>query len=80
MSGHHGNKQCTILNVQLVDVNDEKGYILVKGGIPGPTKGIVTIRSAVKDVKNVKEVKNLIVREQAAPAVEEAPAADESKE
>ena len=84
MSGHHGNKQCTLLNVQLVDVNAEKGYILVKGGIPGPTKGIVIIRSAIKDVKNVKEVKPLIVRvEEKAPVEEapvEAPAAEETKE
>ena len=72
MSGHHGNKSVTLLNVQLVDVNVEKGYVLVKGGIPGPTKGIVTIRSHIKTVKNAKSVKPLIVRN--APAKEEAPA------
>ena len=73
MSGHHGNKSVTLLNVQLVDVNVEKGYVLFKGGIPGPTKGIVTIRSHIKTVKNAKSVKPLIVRN--APAKEEAPAA-----
>ena len=76
MSGHHGNKQVTLLNVQIVDVNEEKGYILIKGGIPGPTKAIVTIRSHIKTVKNEKGIKNLIVREQpveAEPVKEEAP-------
>ena len=48
MSGHHGNKQSTILNLVIVEVNDEKNYILVKGGIPGPRKGLVTIRTAIK--------------------------------
>ena len=89
MSGHHGNKQCTLLNVQVVDVNAEKGYILIKGGIPGPTKGIVTIRTAIKEVRNPKVVKPLLVREQPAdeapkaeapveeaPVMEEAPAAE----
>ena len=70
MSGHHGNKSSTILNVQIVDVNAEKGYILVKGGIPGPRKGIVTIRSAVKTVKHPDEIKPLINRTPAEAPVE----------
>ena len=80
MSGHHGNKQVTLLNVQIVDVNEEKGYILIKGGIPGPTKAIVTIRSHIKTVKNEKAIKNLIVREvpvEAEPVKEEAPVVEE---
>ena len=85
MSGHMGNESATLLNLTIVDVNAEKNYILVKGGLPGPKKGIVVIRSAVKDVKNVKKVKDLIDRtpapveeekalvEEIAPAVEETP-------
>ncbi len=66
MAGHHGNKSATILNMDVVAVNVEKNYILVKGGVPGAKKSLVTIRSAVKDqgcykpvvkelVNNVKE-------------------------
>ena len=65
MSGHMGNESATILNCLVVDVNEEKGYILVRGGIPGARKSIVTIRSAVKDVKNPDTAKKLIVRETA---------------
>ncbi len=79
MSGHHGNKSVTLLNVQLVDVNAEKGYVLVKGGIPGPTKGIVTIRSHIKTVKNAKSVKPLIVLNETAKEEAPAPAAAEAK-
>lgn len=75
MSGHWGNESATLLNLSVVDVNAEKGYILIKGGIPGAKKSIVTIRSAVKDVKNPKAVKNLIDRS-LAPVVEEAPVAE----
>ena len=65
MSGHMGNESATILNLLVVDVNEEKGYILVRGGIPGARKSIVTVRSAVKDVKNPDSVKKLVVREAA---------------
>jgi large subunit ribosomal protein L3 len=47
MSGHWGPEQATIENVTVIEVNAEKGYILVKGGVPGPKKSIVMIRSAV---------------------------------
>ena len=75
MSGHHGNKSATLLNLLVVKVDAEKGYILIKGGIPGTKKSIVTIRSAIKTVKNQEKVKPLINR---APAkveekVEQAP-------
>ncbi|MCR5505752.1 MAG: 50S ribosomal protein L3 [Bacilli bacterium] len=77
MSGHMGNESATLLNLTIVAVNVEKGYILVKGGIPGPRKGIVVIRSAVKEVKNPKAVKPLLDR---TPVVEEAPAAEAAPE
>ena len=73
MSGHMGNESATILNCLVVDVNEEKGYILVRGGIPGARKSIVTIRSAIKDVKNPDKAKKLIVREAAPVAPVEAP-------
>ena len=63
MSGHHGNKSATLLNLLIVDVNVEKGYILIKGGLPGSKKSIVTIRDAIKVVKNPEAVKPLLVRE-----------------
>ena len=62
MSGHWGNESVTILNLSVIDVNAEKGYILIKGGIPGAKKSIVTVRSHIKEVKNPKAVKNLIDR------------------
>ena len=85
MSGHYGNESATILNLLVVAVNAEKGYILIRGGIPGARKSIVTIRSAIKVVKHPDTVKPLIERkaeepapvvEEAAPVVEEAPVAE----
>jgi len=73
MSGHHGNKSATLLNLLVVDVNAEKGYILIKGGLPGAKKSIVTVRSAIKTVKNKEAVKPLINRAPAPVVKEEAP-------
>lgn len=48
MSGHWGPEQVTVQNVTIVESNVEKGYILVKGGVPGPKKALVVLRSPIK--------------------------------
>ncbi|MEK6263234.1 MAG: 50S ribosomal protein L3 [Clostridium sp.] len=48
MPGHMGNVRRTVINLEIVRVMPEKNIILVKGGIPGPNKGTVVIRNAVK--------------------------------
>ena len=65
MPGHHGDEQTTILNLLIVDVIPEKNAILVKGAIPGPKKGIIKIRSAVKEQLRTKVAKELIKYEEA---------------
>ncbi|HPY79674.1 MAG: 50S ribosomal protein L3 [Erysipelotrichaceae bacterium] len=80
MAGHYGNESSTLLNVYVIDVNVENNYILIKGGIPGAKKSIVTIRSAIKDVRNPKTIKNLLVRKSTeTPLVEEVAVAEEAK-
>ncbi|MFA5283713.1 MAG: 50S ribosomal protein L3 [Bacilli bacterium] len=59
MSGHAGNQQSTILNLVVIEVNDEKNYILIKGAIPGPRRSLVTIRSAIKAQRHKPVVKEL---------------------
>ena len=62
MSGHMGNQSATVLNQVVVDSNKEMNYILVNGGVPGPKKGLVKIRSAIKPVANPLKVETLINR------------------
>ncbi|MGL5357462.1 MAG: 50S ribosomal protein L3 [Metamycoplasmataceae bacterium] len=57
MPGHLGNQQTTIQNLIVVSVNLEENYILVKGSIPGPKKGLVVVRQAIKQLPNRDEVK-----------------------
>lgn len=48
MPGHMGAVNKTVMNLEVVKVIAEKNLILIKGGIPGPNKGTVVIRNAVK--------------------------------
>ena len=48
MSGQWGHENVTILNLEVVKVDKERNAILVKGAVPGPVKGIVTLRNSVK--------------------------------
>lgn len=49
MPGHHGVKSVTIQNLKVVGLRPEQNLILVQGGIPGHTGGLVVIRKAVKE-------------------------------
>lgn len=48
MAGHMGNEASTVQNLEVVKVDAEQNIILVKGAVPGPKGGIVTIRKAIK--------------------------------
>lgn len=43
MAGHMGASQVTVKNLQIVDVDADKGLILVKGAVPGHPNGMVKI-------------------------------------
>ncbi|KOF57310.1 MULTISPECIES: 50S ribosomal protein L3 [Clostridium] len=48
MPGHMGHVNTTVLNLEVAKVISEKNLILIKGGVPGPNKGFVVIKSTVK--------------------------------
>jgi len=48
MAGQYGNEQVTVLNLEVVKIDAEKGLIAVKGAVPGARGGIVFIRDSVK--------------------------------
>lgn len=48
MPGHMGSVQVTVQNLEIVRVDAEKNLLLVKGAVPGPKKGLVTIKETVK--------------------------------
>ncbi|MCQ2795377.1 MAG: 50S ribosomal protein L3 [Bacilli bacterium] len=74
MSGHRGFEQATILNLLVVETNAEKGYILVKGAIPGAKQSLVKIRSAIRTQlgkpQQVKPLVDLSAKKEQPKAVE----------
>jgi large subunit ribosomal protein L3 len=48
MPGHMGAEQVTVQNLDVVKVTPEDNMIAVRGAIPGPRGGIVTIKTSVK--------------------------------
>ena len=48
MAGQYGCEQVTVQNLEIVKVDVARNALLIKGAVPGPVKGIVTIRATVK--------------------------------
>ena len=48
LAGHLGCEKVTVQNLDIVKVDTDRNLILVKGAIPGPKGGIVTIKNTVK--------------------------------
>jgi len=48
MAGQLGNTRITTLNLEVVEGDAERGLLLVRGAVPGPTGGLVFVRNAVK--------------------------------
>jgi large subunit ribosomal protein L3 len=63
MAGHMGNQSATVLNSIVVSVNLEQNYILLLGGVPGPKKSLIKIRSAIKPLDYPTKVGALMNRE-----------------
>ena len=49
MAGRHGAAKTTTQNLTVHAIDAEKGLLLLKGAVPGPTGGLVLVRTAVKN-------------------------------
>ena len=61
MPGQDGCFKTTNQNLEVVKIDLDKNYMLVKGNVPGPKKGLVMVKTTVKKVKHV-DPKELLVR------------------
>lgn len=48
MPGQMGNEQVTMQNLRVISIDHENSLMLVKGSVPGPKNGLVTLRKAIK--------------------------------
>jgi len=85
MPGHLGAEKVTVQNLQVVELDEEKGLILVKGAVPGYEGNVVVIKDAVKravpaDVPMPAGLKVKEVAVEVAPEAVEAAPVEEVKE
>jgi large subunit ribosomal protein L3 len=48
MAGHMGAERVTTLNLEVVAADAERGFLMIKGAVPGSAGGWVLVRDAVK--------------------------------
>ncbi len=48
MSGHLGDVACTVQNLEVARVDEERGLLLVRGAVPGARNGNVVVTPAVR--------------------------------
>ncbi|MBI2521305.1 MAG: 50S ribosomal protein L3 [Bdellovibrio sp.] len=51
LPGHMGDLEQTVQNLMVVEVNLDKGYMLIKGSVPGSKNGFVRISKAIKKAR-----------------------------
>jgi large subunit ribosomal protein L3 len=44
MSGHMGNERVTVKNLEIVQIDQDRNLLVVKGGVPGAPNGLLIIR------------------------------------
>ncbi len=53
MAGQEGGLTTTNQRLEVIKVDVENNYILIKGNVPGPKRGLVIVTSTVKKVKGI---------------------------
>lgn len=51
MPGRMGRERVTVMNLKVVKIDVENGFMLIRGAVPGPRNAVVVVRSAVKKAK-----------------------------
>jgi len=69
MAGQDGGFNTTNQGLEIIKVDLENSYLLIKGNVPGPKRGLVVVTSTVKNRKPKEAVNLLDYREK--PVIEE---------
>jgi large subunit ribosomal protein L3 len=48
LPGHMGSENTTVINLEIIKVDAEKNYLLVKGGVPGIRGSLVMIKDSTR--------------------------------
>lgn len=82
MAGHMGDRQVTVLNLEVVQTDPGRGVILLKGAVPGSKGSWLLLRDAVKKrpPENLPTPAAILAPPAGAAAVPDAPAAEAGPE
>ncbi len=80
LPGQMGHVTRTVQNLEIVAVDVENNLLLIKGSIPGPKKGLVIVKSAVKANGKVNPAVELVVNQQPEEEIKEVTAVEENTE
>jgi len=61
LPGQMGNVTRTVQNLEVVAVDAANNLLLIKGSIPGPKKGLVVVKTAVKANGKVNPAAELVI-------------------
>lgn len=61
LPGQMGNVTRTVQNLEVVAVDTTNNLLLIKGSIPGPKKGLVVVKSAIKANGKVNPAAELVI-------------------
>lgn len=64
LPGQMGNVTRTVQNLEVVAVDVENNLLLIKGSVPGPKKGLVIVKSAIKGNGKVNPAVELVINQQ----------------
>ena len=51
LPGHMGHETVTIQNLSIAGIDVENQLLLISGSVPGPNKGLVVVKTAIKSAK-----------------------------
>lgn len=83
MAGQEGRLTTTNQRLEIVKVDVENNYLLIKGNVPGPKRGLVIVTSTSKRVKNNRtavELVNYFAKDEVATGEADAAPSVEAKE
>lgn len=80
MAGHMGAERVTVQSLEVVATDEDRGLIMVKGGVPGSKGGWVLLQDAVKLGAQENLPTPAGLKASAAPAAAEAPAETPAEE
>lgn len=64
LPGQMGSVSRTVQNLEVVAVDTENNVLLISGSIPGPKKGLVVVKSAIKANGQVNTAEDLVIYEE----------------